>query len=480
MDFRPILYVIGILLGILAISMILPLMADLAFGNEDWKIFFLCMILTAFFSGAMILTNAGQGFNINVRQGFLLTTLSWVFLSFFASLPFMLSNMEMSFTDSVFEAVSGITTTGSTVMVGLNYAPPGILLWRAILQWLGGIGIIVMALSVLPFLKVGGMQLFKTESSENEKALPRAAQLAGSIAAIYLFLTVICMICYILSGMTPFNALAHAMTTIATGGFSTFDSSFGGFTTPWAETTAIVFMLMGGLPFVLYVKALKGNWKAFFQDSQVRWFLSIVLISILVLVSYLVAKSDLGFADSVRRAAFNVISFITGTGYTNGDFQGWGGFPVSLLFFLMVVGGCAGSTTCGIKIFRFQVLYAVANAQIKQLLHPHGVFIPHYNKKALPKGVATSVMSFFFLYALCFSLIAIGLSYTGLDFLTAMSGAATSISNVGPGLGPIIGPAGTFSPLPDAAKWIICIGMLLGRLELFTVLVLLMPRFWQR
>ena len=480
MDMRPILYVIGILLCTLAASMSAPLLADMIAGNPDWKVFALCLIFTAFFGGALVLTNAGKAFHMNMRQTFLLTTLSWIVLAVAGSVPFAMADLRMSFTDALFEAVSGITTTGSTVMTNLDNAPPGILLWRAILQWLGGIGIIVMALSVLPFLKVGGMQLFQTESSESEKALPRATQLATSIGIVYLGLTLACMICYKLSGLGSFDAWAHAMTTIATGGFSTFDESFADFDTAWAELTAIVFMILGSLPFILYIKALRGNWHDLFHDSQVQVFLKIVMTAILTLIAYQVFHNDAPFIESLRRASFNVVSIITGTGYTNGDYGSWGGFAVIMVFFLMVVGGCAGSTTCGIKIFRFQVLHAVSISQLKQLIHPHGLFIPHYNHQALPKGVASSVMSFFFVYALCFSLLAIGLSFIGLDFLTAMSGAATSISNVGPGLGDIIGPTGTFEPLPDTAKWMMCAGMILGRLELFTVLVLFMPQFWAK
>lgn len=480
MDLRPILYVTGILLCVLSASMILPILADLHASNPDWRVFFLCMSFTGFLGGALVLTNAGKKFHITMRQTFLLTTVSWVSLALAASAPFALSGLDMSLTDAIFEAVSGITTTGSTVIVGLDNAPPGILLWRAILQWLGGVGIIVMALSVLPFLKVGGMQLFQTESSENEKALPRATQLAASIGTIYLGLTVLCMFCYTLAGMSSFNAWAHAMTTIATGGFSTFDTSFGHYDYAWTEMIAIIFMLLGGLPFILYVKALAGNWKALFNDSQVRAFLKIVTFAIITMVVYLTFQNNEPFLEALRRASFNVVSVITGTGYANGDFGAWGGFAVIMIFFLMVVGGCAGSTTCGIKIFRFQVIYAVTKMQFKQLIHPHGVFTAHYNKRALPAGVASSVMSFFFIYALCFIVLAVGLSFIGLDFMTAMSGAVTSISNVGPGLGDIIGPTGSFQPLPDSAKWMMCVGMILGRLELFTVLVLFLPAFWKK
>lgn len=483
MDLRPILYVVGILLSTLALSMALPMMVDLYFGNPDWKVFFLCILTTSFFGGALVLSTSGGGepFSITIRQAFFLTTISWLTLATFGSLPLWFSPLNLSFTDAFFESMSGITTTGSTVIVGLDKAPPGILLWRAILQWLGGIGVIVMALAVLPFLKVGGMQLFRTESSEkNDKAMPRAAKLASSIGYIYVVLTFICAICYHFAGLPLFDSFAHAMTTIATGGFSTYDTSFAGFDRPWIEVVAIIFMFLGGLPFVLYLKAVMGNPGSLFRDPQVRWFFTTICISIAALVIYLAFQSELPVAEALRRAAFTVMSIITGTGYTSVDFNQWGGFAVSLLFFLMVVGGCAGSTTCGIKIFRFQVLYAVTDVQIKKLIHPHGIFIPYYGAKPLPEGVPSSVMSFFFMYALIFAILAIALSFVGLDFITAMSGAATSLSNVGPGLGEIIGPVGTFAPLPDSAKWILSAGMLLGRLELFTVLVLLSPNFWRR
>lgn len=479
MDFRPVLYIIGILLLVLSMSLILPMAADLYWGNEDWKVFFVCIIITAFFGGALMLSNSGHDFAISIQQAFMLTALSWLALSFFGALPFHFSTLNMSFADAFFEAMSGITTTGSTVIIGLDYAPPGILLWRAILQWLGGIGIILMAMSVMPFLKVGGMQIFRTELSENEKVLPRTAQLASSIGLIYVGLTILCALTYMLCGMGTFDALAHSLTTISTGGFSTYDNSLAHFENPYIDITATLFMLIGGMPFVLYLKAVHGDIRPLLRDGQVRWFLSIVCLSVAVTVAYLVMQDHEPPFEAIRRAAFNIVSLITGTGFVHGDYGQWGFFVVSLFFFLMVVGGCAGSTSCGIKIFRFQVLYAVVSVQICKLIHPNGIFIPHYSGRPMPEDVPMSVMSFFFLYALCFSALAAALAYVGLDFLTAMSGAATAISNVGPGLGDIIGPAGTFQPLPDSAKWILSAGMLLGRLEIFTVLVLFHPHFWK-
>lgn len=480
MNIRPVLHITGILVCTLAAAMLIPMLVDLSHGHDDWQVFFFCALATAFFGGIMAIGTSGAPLNIQPRQGFLMISLIWILLSLFSAMPFWLSEFHLSFTDSVFEAVSGITTTGGTVIVGLDSAPPGLLIWRAMLQWLGGIGVILMAMSIMPFLKVGGMQLFQTELSENEKAMPRLTQLANAIGLVYVVLTLLCVAAYGAAGMNAFDAFAHALTTISTGGFSTYDTSFAHYHKPWLEIVAIIFMILGGLPFVLYLKTIRGNGFALFRDSQVRWFIGMLAACTLALVLYLTLTGQAAPGEALRRSLFNVVSVATGTGYANGDYGAWGSFPIALMFFLMVVGACAGSTSCGIKIFRFQVLYSVTQAQIRQLLHPHGVFIAHYNGRALPEGVATSVMSFFFIFGLSFAVTAAALSFVGLDFITALSASATALANVGPGLGDIIGPAGTFAPLPDAAKWILSIAMLTGRLEIFTLLVLFTPAFWRR
>ncbi len=480
MDLKPVLHVLGLLLTILGASMVFPMAVDLLAGSSNWKSFFIAMLFTAFVGGTLALGNAQDRFTLNTRQGFLLTTSSWLVVILFASVPFMLSDIHFSPADAIFETTSGITTTGATIITNLESMPPGLLLWRALLQWLGGIGIIVMALSLLPFLKVGGMQLFRTESSENEKAFPKAAQIAGAISLVYVALTAICGICYYWAGMSAFDAVAHAMTTIATGGFSTFDTSFSHYDTNHAEILAIFFMLCGGLPFVLYLRAVTGHPGDLLRDTQVRWFLGIICLSVVMMTLYLIFYLDEPWNVALEHAAFSVSTTITGTGYANSDYSAWGAFPLTFFLFLMVVGGCAGSTTCGIKIFRFQILYAVAVIQLKRLLYPSGVFLPHYRGTILSREVILSVMSFFFVYALSFVLLSIALAAVGLDFLTAVSGAITAVSNVGPGLGPVIGPASTFASLPDAAKWILCTGMIIGRLELFTVLILFSPDFWRR
>ena len=398
----------------------------------------------------------------------------------FGALPFVFSNLQLSYTDSFFEAMSGLTTTGSTVITDLDNATPGILLWRAILQWLGGIGIIVTAIAILPMLRVGGMQIFRMESSEQaEKVLPRATQIAGVIGAVYLALSVLCAICYWLAGMNGFEAVAHAMTTIATGGFSTSDLSVGYFDSAAVDYVAVLFMLIGSLPFLLYFQALRGRPLVLWRDSQVRWFLTIIVVATGVMIAWRLLTSEAAVFDVIRHTTFNVVSIITGTGYTTTDYAGWGSFAVTVFFFFMFVGGCAGSTSCSIKVFRYQVLAATAYAQIQQLLQPHGVHVPHFNRQPIPDSVADSVMSFFFLFGFVFLALAFALSALDLDFLTAISGAATAIANVGPGLGDTIGPSGNFASLPDAAKWLMSAGMLLGRLELLTVLVLFTPGFWR-
>lgn len=353
-------------------------------------------------------------------------------------------------------------------------------MWRALLQWLGGIGIIVMAIAIFPLLGVGGMQLFRMEASDpSEKVLPRAAQIAGAIGLIYVALTALWALAYFSAGMSGFDAVAHSMTTIATGGFSTSDASLGYYDSALIDIIAVGGMIVGSLPFLLYLKAVRGDGGALFRDTQVQWFISFVAITVIATAGWLWLDNGLDPLQSLRYASFNIISIMTGTGYATTDYSLWGSFAVPVFFFIMFIGGCAGSTTCGIKIFRFQVLYASAYAQVRHLLQPHGIFIPYYNHRPISDEVIVSVLSFFFVFGLCFSLLAVGLGMLGLDFLTAISSAATAIANVGPALGPVVGPAGNFASLPDAAKWLLAAGMLLGRLELFTVIVLFTRSFWR-
>jgi len=472
--------ILGVLLATLAFGMCIPALVDAVLGNPDWQVFAVSAGLTLFVGVSLTLTSSSGRVSLNVRQAFVMTTLSWLVLTIFAALPFMFSELRLSYTDAFFEAMSGITTTGSTVITGLDHAPPGILLWRGILQWLGGLGIVVMAIAVMPMMGVGGMQMFKVEAFDaGEKVLPRAAQISMALVLIYLILTAIWAVMMWGVGMTPFESTVHAMTTIATGGFSTSDGSVGHFDSWQVDVIITLGMIVGSLPFLLFLQVLRGKPMLLWQDEQVRGFIAIAVSIVLVVAALLWFETGMDPAQALRYSSFNVISIMTGTGYATDDYGLWGSFALPVFFFIMFIGGCAGSTTCGIKVFRFQVLYAAARVQVRHLLQPHGVFVPYYNRRPIPDEVIISVLSFFFVFGLSFAFLALGLGMLGLDFLTAVSSAATAISNVGPALGPIVGPSGTFQSLPDAAKWLMAAGMLLGRLELFTILVLFSRTFWR-
>ncbi|MEQ8746696.1 TrkH family potassium uptake protein [Pyruvatibacter sp.] len=480
-DARPILLVVGILLITLGISMALPALYDAAVSHPDWRVFLASAIVTTFFGVSLALMNWGSAGTMTLKQAFVLVPAVWLALVAFGAVPFLFSELELSYTDAFFESMSGLTTTGSTVISGLDTAPPGLLLWRSLLQWLGGIGIIVMAVSILPILQVGGMQLFKVEAFDTpEKVLPSAAGLAGSITFVYVAFTVATAFALWIAGMNFFDGINHAMTTIATGGYSTRDASVGFYDNAAIHYVIIFGMIAGSLPFVLYIQAFRGKAKPLLADTQVRVFLGILCVAIVAMVIYQITRGLEGTLEAqVRYAAFNVISIMTGTGYATQNYSAWGPFAIALFFILMFIGGCSGSTSCGLKIFRVQVIFATCLSNLRQMIYPHGIFVPHYNRNAIPQSVSASVMSFFFLYIACFGGLALLLTFTGLEPLTALSSAATSIANVGPGLGPEVGPSANFAGIPDTAKWLMAIGMLIGRLELFTVLILFSRIFWR-
>ena len=476
---KTVFFIIGILLVVLGIFMLIPYGVQLIYA-ENSNSFFSSSIITIFIGILTILSSLKKEKQLNLQQAFLFSTLAWISIAAFGSIPFILSSLDLSISEAFFESMSGITTTGSTVILNLETTPKSILIWRAIMQWLGGIGIIVMATTVLPLLKVGGMQLFKMDASGTEKILPKTVEVSVLIIVIYTTLTTICAIIYWAQGMNIFDSIAHSFTTLATGGFSTHNESIGFFKNPGIEFTAIIFIILGSVPFIAYLKFIKGNKKIFFQDVQVKGFLYLLIFSILVMFIYLfINNNDYSFIDNLRISSFNVISILSGTGYVTDDFGLWGEFPLIFFIFLMFIGGCAGSTTCGIKIFRLQILFLFLKNQIKKLIYPNSIFVVSYNKHKIEDSFINSVIVFIFSYLFIFLMIAILLSITGLDFLSAISGAATSISNVGPGLGEMIGPNGNFSEVSNISKWILSFAMLLGRLEIFAVLVLFLPSFWR-
>ena len=477
---KTVFFIIGILLVVLGLFMTLPYLMQLIY-QENSHSFLSSSFITIFIGILFILTNIEKEYRLNLQQTFLFSTMAWLMVAIFGSIPFLLSALNLSLSEAFFESMSGITTTGSTVILNLDESPKSILLWRAIMQWLGGIGIIVMAITVLPLLKVGGMQLFKMEGSDNtEKILPKTIEVATIIISTYLVLTFMCAFFYWIFGMNVFDSVAHSMTTIATGGFSTHNDSIGYFSSSWIEFISTIFIILGSIPFLSYLKFAKGNRKIFFQDIQIKGLIYLLIFSILIIFLYLVfINHDSSLVDKIRIASFNVVSILSGTGYVTDDFSLWGKFSLIFFLFLMFVGGCAGSTTCGIKIFRLQMLLIYLGNQIKKLIYPNSIFIVKYNNQKISDSFLNSVIIFIFSYLFIFMFLAILLSITGLDFLSAISGAATSISNVGPGLGEMIGPNGNFKEISDASKWLLSFGMLLGRLELFAVLVLFFPSFWK-
>jgi trk system potassium uptake protein len=487
-DMRPVGYVLGLLVFVLGLTMLFPLAADVIAGNGHWGAFAEAAAITSVFGLLLTIACANAvSAGLTIRQTFILTTGVWLVLPFFGALPFVFGEIRPAelggggarYVDAYFEAMSALTTTGSTVFSGLDNLPVGINLWRGMMQWFGGIGIIVVAMVFLPELRVGGMQIFRSEAFDTMgKILPRASEIAARISVIYLGLTILCALTYLALGMPPFDALVHSLTTLSTGGFSTRDASFGAFQGP-LEYAAAIFMILASLPFVRYIQLVAGTARPIFRDSQVRAYLATVLALVLILTLYRVAVNDDNWEHGLREGLFNVTSIISGTGYSSVDYQLWGPVPVVMFFFIGLIGGCAGSTSCSIKVFRWQLLFASVSTQVRRLYAPHGVFEPRFEGRPIPDEVLSSVMAFFVLFFVSLGVMSVLLGLTGLDFVTSISGAASALGNIGPGLGDTIGPAGNYATLNDAAKWILSFAMLLGRLELIVVLVLFTTAFWR-
>ena len=479
-NYKTVFYTLGTLQIVLGVFMLIPVIIQLIYNELDSG-FVSASIITIIFGVLFFLSNLDHNKNIDLPQAFILTALSWISIALFGSLPFIFSDLSLNFTDAFFESMSGITTTGSTIITDLDNAPKGILLWRAILQWLGGIGIILMAITLMPIMNIGGMQLFKISSNDNaEKILPKSKEISLRLIIIYSSLTLACAILYKLFGMSYFDSLTHSMTTIATGGFSNYNESIGYFDSALIEINAVIFIILGSIPFIAYIKYLNGDRKIFYKDAQINFFLKTIIISIVIIFIFLLFKNYNSETFLLRHVTFNVVSILTGTGYVTANYSDWGGFPLIFFLVLMFIGGCAGSTACGLKIFRIHILYKFFVMQLKKYIYPRGIFVLKYSDNVLNEKFISSIISFVFLYIIIFFLITTLLSISGLDFITAISGAATSISNVGPGLGGMIGPNGNFSLLPDFSKWILTVGMILGRLELFAIIVLFIPSFWRR
>ncbi|MBX9977560.1 MAG: TrkH family potassium uptake protein [Alphaproteobacteria bacterium] len=482
LDLRTVLFLLGVLLSLMAAVMLVPLSLDyLIYETQHWQGFAISSFMCGFVGTLLAVSNQPDGhIELGVREAFLLTSMLWGVSSFVSALPFYFSTLSISFIDALFEATSALTTTGATVLVGLDAMPKSILLWRAMLQWLGGIGIIVMAMIIFPILRIGGMQLFRSEFSDrSDKILPRVSQIASGIFSVYSILTLLCMFFLYMAGMEPFDSLCHAMATLSTGGLSTHDSSIQAFHSWEIELILAIFMILGGGTLILYVRVWQKDVRGLFRDPQYRFYLLTILGSGTLLSLWYMNTNNITIMSSVRYSFFSVISVLTTTGFSVSDYTLWGTFPGMLMVILGLMGGCTGSTSGGIKIFRIQVFLSFAFAHLKQLRRVHGVYIPIYKGQKLHEGIALSVFIFIALYIVCTLFLAVALSCFDLNFTTAFTGAVGAISNLGVGIGKIVGPSGSFASIAPGAKLCLMFGMLLGRLELLTVLVLFLPSFWR-
>ncbi|TAL27435.1 MAG: TrkH family potassium uptake protein [Alphaproteobacteria bacterium] len=472
MNFKPIFYVNGILLLILSSAMLLPALVDLSGKSSDWRVFAGAQIITAFFGFALIFMNQQKTFHMTPKETFVMTALSWVVIAAFAALPFCFSEIHMPYTNAFFEAMSGITATGSTVITGLDHLPHGILFWRSLLHWLGGIGFLIVALAIFPMLQISGMQLFKTQSFEVAKVMPSAVQMAAYIVMIYVFLTLACVtLLHVVAGLSMFDAVCHAMGAISTGGFSTSDASVGHFRNPLAEAFLVAFMILGSLPFALYLRVAKGDAVALMKDSQVAAFLCVIVTLAALTVLWLTATGQMTFLYAVRSAMFMIVSFVTTTGFFAADYGAWGHFVVGIALVAVFLGACSGSAGGGIKTFRLQILSLMIQQQARQLMLPNGMFQVHYNGKIIRPNVQAAVGGFVFVYLASWMIVSMLLQMFGMESLRAFTSALTALSNTA--------AMGSFEGTDPASVWILTAAMLLGRLEFMTLIVLLMPRFWR-
>ncbi|WP_334176432.1 TrkH family potassium uptake protein [Pseudoxanthobacter sp.] len=479
---RPTLYISSFFTIGMAVLMLVPAGVDFADGNADWRVFFISAVLVAGLSLMGLIAMRAPLPHFSVRFGFMVTTLLWALVALACALPFYFSGLKLSFAQALFEAMSGLTTTGSTVIVGLDAAPRGIVLWRAMLQGVGGLGIVAIGLFLFPFLRVGGMQLFRTESSDrSDKILPRVRQITAALCMLYAGLFVACAFAYMALGMTPFDGVVHALATISTGGMSGHDASFGYFAaSPALLWTASFFMVCGGLPLILLVGLVVHSRTDLFRDMQVRVFLSVIVFTSLTLALWLALTGQRPFFDALTHSTFNVVSVITTTGFASQDYLGWGALPIGYFFFLTFFGGCSGSTSGGIKIYRLIILWQALTRSVRKLIYPSSVAVMRYGDKVVEPEVFESVVVFLIGFVGLMVVMTLLLcTVSGLDLLTALSGVVTALCNVGPGIGPVIGPSGTFAPLDSFSISILTAAMLLGRLEIMTVIVLFTPLYWR-
>ncbi|MFN3526243.1 MAG: TrkH family potassium uptake protein [Paracoccus sp. (in: a-proteobacteria)] len=480
-DLRPVAHPIGKIVIVLGASMLAPMMVDLWHDDPHWQVFLECSLITMVIGALVMAATQGHYTSLRLQQAFLLTSGIWLVIPVFGALPFMLGQPDASAIDAFFEAMSGVTTTGTTAFPALDGLPKGTHLWRALLQWMGGLGIVVVAMVFLPVMRVGGMQFFRSEGFDTlGKVLPRAGAIASEMTAIYVTMTAACTLTYMVLGMSGFDAVIHALTTCSTGGFSNYDASFGAYL-GGPEWAASVFMIMASIPFIRMVQAMRGDLQPIWADRQIRTYLRWIAYACGVIVLYrlfYMHQDDAPF-EMLRETIFNTVSTFSGTGYASTDMLAWGHLPLALLIVVGLIGGCTGSTGCSVKVFRYLILLEAVRSQIRRMHSPHRVYPLRYEGRPLDRDVVNSVMAFFTLFMLTFGLLIVGLSLTGLHPRTALTGAWTAIANIGPVWGPEVTGNGSVAEFPDSAKALMILGMYLGRLELVSVLVLLVPRFWR-
>ena len=482
MQFRLITALLGLLLLIFSLTMLVPIGFGLWYDEDTSPVFLQAFAITALTGTALWAPNRKHRANLRTRDGFLLTAMFWLVLSLFGSLPLYLSDApQLSVTDAVFESVSGLTTTGATVITGLDELPRSILYYRQQLQWLGGIGIIVIAIAILPMLGVGGMQLYRAETPgpvKDNKLTPRITSTAKALFIIYLSMTISCALAYWVAGMTPFDALAHSYSTVAIGGFSTHDESLGYFNNPVILGVAMIYMFLAGINFALhYISFQQNSLKVFWRDPELRFYLYCLLIAIVVVCSLLILLTSYDAEYSWLHGAFQVISLATTTGFASTNYSEWPTVIPIFMFLLAFIGACAGSTGGGMKAIRVLLIVKQGYRELVQLIHPNAMIPVKLSNRAVADRVINAVWSFFAIYVLVYVAVMLLVLATGLDFLTAFSAVGASINNLGPGLGDV---AANYASIPDTTKWLLCLAMLAGRLEVFTLLVLFTPAFWRR
>lgn len=482
MNFRLIFRLIALLVIFLGIFMLLPLGVSFFYEEECVSSLFFSFLLTISIGGLLFLFSRGNEDNyLGHRDGVLVVAGGWVVSGLIATLPYMLSGAIPSFTDALFESVSGFTTTGSSILSNVEVIPKGILLWRSQTQWLGGMGIIVLTIAVLPFLGIGGMQLYKAETPSPvvDKLTPRIAETAAALWKLYVVFTLFEIFFLLLGDLSLFEAVCHAFTTLPTGGFSTRNASIGAFGSFYTECVLIFFMFISGMSFTLHYRFISGNRCVYLKDPEFKTYLCLVLFFVGAVSLDLFLEKNKGLFESFREALFQVVSVVTTTGYVTADFEKWPPFSQHILLICMFLGCMAGSTGGGIKVMRFILLVRHAYLEIVRIIHPHATTVVKFGNLPVPQHILRSVWGFFLLYLMIFVMATLLLALLGMDMISSIASVATCLGNVGPGLG-VVGPMDNFSSVPQAGKWVLIFCMLLGRLEIYTVIVLFIPAFWRR